>query len=103
MMKSGIGSAAYQIGDLKVGAVVCVNSAGDVYDPNTNQILAGAYDATKQQWLNSEEALYASLTNVQMGSNTSIGAVLTNSSFNKTELTKIAGMDGLDKVMPSPT
>ena len=97
MMKSGIGSAAYQIGDLKVGAVVCVNSAGDVYDPNTNQILAGAYDATKQQWLNSEEALYASLTNVQMGSNTTIGAVLTNASFNKTELTKIAGMahDGM--------
>jgi len=97
MMKSGIGSAAYQIGELKVGAVICVNSAGDVYDPNTNQIMAGAYNSATKQWLNCEEALYASMTNVQMGSNTTIGAVLTNASFNKTELTKIAGMahDGM--------
>jgi L-aminopeptidase/D-esterase-like protein len=97
MMKSGIGSAAYQIGELKVGAIVCVNSAGDVYDATTNQIIAGAYDGKTKQWLNSEEALYASMTNVQMGSNTTIGAVLTNASFNKTELTKIAGIahDGM--------
>lgn len=31
-MKSGIGSYAVQIGDLKVGALVAVNALGDVYD-----------------------------------------------------------------------
>ena len=31
-MKSGIGSYAIQIGDLKIGAVVAVNAIGDVYD-----------------------------------------------------------------------
>ena len=31
-MKSGIGSYAVQVGPLKVGAVVAVNAAGDIYD-----------------------------------------------------------------------
>ncbi len=97
MMKSGIGSAAYQIGDLKVGAVVCVNCAGDVFDYRTGRKIAGAYDFKNHTWMNCEEALYASMTDVQMGSNTTIGAVLTNAAFSKTELTKIAGMahDGM--------
>ncbi len=32
LMKSGLGTYAVQIGDLKVGAVVAVNCLGDVYD-----------------------------------------------------------------------
>lgn len=97
MMKSGIGSAAYQIGDLKVGAVICVNCAGDVYDAGTGRKIAGAFKTADHAWIDSEEALYASLTNVSMGANTTIGAILTNAAFTKTELTKIAGMahDGL--------
>ena len=96
MMKSGIGSAAFQIGSLKVGAVVCVNCAGDVFDEK-NQKAAGAFDRQRKQWLDCEEALYTSSTNVEMGSNTTIGAVITNGCFTKTELTKIAGMahDGM--------
>lgn len=96
MMKSGIGSAAYQIGDLQVGAVVCVNCAGDVYDAH-NEIIAGAYDPDQKGWMNCEEALYGSLTNVSMGTNTTIGAILTNADCSKAELTKIAGMahDGM--------
>ena len=31
-MKSGIGSYAVQLGDLKVGAIVAVNSLGDIYN-----------------------------------------------------------------------
>ena len=31
-MKSGIGSYAVEIGDLKVGAIVAVNALGDIYD-----------------------------------------------------------------------
>lgn len=33
-MKSGIGSYAVQIGELKVGAVAAVNAMGDIYDTN---------------------------------------------------------------------
>ena len=36
-MKSGIGSYAVQVGDLKVGALVAVNAVGDVYDFETGR------------------------------------------------------------------
>ena len=36
-MKSGIGSHAVQIGELKVGALVAVNALGDVYDWKTGK------------------------------------------------------------------
>jgi len=97
MMKSGIGSAAFQIGELKVGAVVTVNCAGDVFDYQTGKKIAGACDWQQHSWMSCEEAMYAAMTNIAMGANTTIGAVITNASFNKTELTKIAGMahDGM--------
>jgi len=42
-MKSGIGSISIDLGaGLMVGAVIAVNSFGDVIDPATNQIIAGA-------------------------------------------------------------
>lgn len=40
-MKSGIGSYAVQIGDLKVGAIVAVNSLGDIYDWKNGKKVAG--------------------------------------------------------------
>ncbi len=39
--KSGIGSYAVQVGDLKVGAVVAVNAMGDVFDYKTGAKVAG--------------------------------------------------------------
>jgi L-aminopeptidase/D-esterase-like protein len=42
-MKGGIGTASMEIGaGVVVGAIVAVNPFGDVIDPNTGQILAGA-------------------------------------------------------------
>lgn len=98
MMKSGIGSAAFSCGDLKVGAVVVVNSAGDIYDFTTGQIIAGCYDYKNKHLINGEDAFYASTAQKNLfHTNTTIGAILTNASFNKTQLTKIAGMahDGM--------
>ena len=40
-MKSGIGSYAVQIGELKVGAIVAVNALGDIYDHHSGRIVAG--------------------------------------------------------------
>lgn len=40
-MKSGIGSYAVQIGELKVGAIVAVNALGDIFDWRTGQKVAG--------------------------------------------------------------
>lgn len=40
-MKSGIGSYAVQVGELKVGALVAVNALGDIYDWKTGRKVAG--------------------------------------------------------------
>ncbi|MGM9941948.1 MAG: P1 family peptidase [Bulleidia sp.] len=98
MMKSGIGSAAFQCGDLKVGAVVIVNCAGDVFDFETGQKIAGCYDYDRQVFISGEDTFYAMQKSPDLfHANTTIGAILTNASFNKTQLTKIAGMahDGM--------
>jgi L-aminopeptidase/D-esterase-like protein len=40
-MKTGIGSCAIQLGDLKIGALVALNALGDVFDRKTGEQIAG--------------------------------------------------------------
>ena len=92
-MKSGLGVCAVQLGDLLVGAIVAVNAAGEIYDENTGKTIAGVYDREKNEYLNASECLYALSANPDLfNTNTTIGAIITNADFNKTELAKIAGM-----------
>lgn len=94
MMKSGLGVYAVQFGDLKVGAVVAVNALGDIYDADTLEKLAGLLDYKTGEFQDTEKVFfeqYAGMQNLFAG-NTTIGAVITNAAFTKTELTKIAGM-----------
>ena len=44
-MKGGLGTASRQVGAATVGALVAVNAFGDVRDPATGALLAGARDA----------------------------------------------------------
>ena len=47
-MKSGLGTASMEVGGgVMVGAIVAVNAFGDVLDPATGQILAGATRQTR--------------------------------------------------------
>ena len=46
-MKGGIGSASVKVGDFTVGAIVACNALGDVVDPATGRILAGARQSDK--------------------------------------------------------
>lgn len=89
-MKAGIGSFAVQAGDLKIGAVVAVNALGNIVDPETGRTIAGILD-DQLNFVDSIEAMLKGLP-VQGVTNTTIGVILTNGAFNKTELTKIAGM-----------
>ena len=101
-MKSGIGAYAVQIGDLKVGAVVTVNALGDVYDPESGEIIAGIYDKESHTFLCGERVLCQSgLKNIGMADNTTIGAIITNARFDKTKLSKIAslGQNGLARAI----
>ena len=56
-MKSGIGSYAVQVGDLKVGALVAVNAVGDVYDFETGRKVAGLRADDGKTFLDSERVL----------------------------------------------
>jgi L-aminopeptidase/D-esterase-like protein len=93
-MKSGIGSYAVQIGELKVGAVVAVNALGDVYDWKNGEIVAGLLDKNKKTFLNTENEVYKSYDVIEnkFVENTTIGVIITNAKFNKTQLCKIASM-----------
>lgn len=100
MMKAGIGSAAFQLGELKVGAIMVVNAMGDIFDYETGKKLAGVINYASKEFESCEESLYDAMT-PQKNTNTTIGVILSNAKFNKTELTKIAGMghDGMARAI----
>ena len=92
-MKSGIGSASMNIGNLWVGAIIAVNSFGDVYDYETNNILAGAYDYKNKKLLNSYEIMKEEKNSKDFSiKNTTIGVVATNGILYKPESNKVAQM-----------
>lgn len=91
-MKSGIGTYAVQAGPIKVGAIAAVNALGDIYEDGT--MIAGLLNAEGTGLSSTLEELFADVS--RMGelpnSNTTLGIVVTNCAFPKTQLTKIAGM-----------
>ena len=93
-MKSGIGSYAIEIGDLKIGAVVAVNAIGDVYDWRTGEKIAGLLNEEKTAFRDSMDLLAGSIEikENRFIENTTLGVVITNAAFNKSQLCKIAGM-----------
>mgnify|MGYP000806332032 CR=1 FL=1 len=93
-MKSGIGSYAVQLGDLKVGAIVAVNSLGDIYNWRDGHKVAGMLTPDCKHFVDSEDVVFADYEVVEnkFVGNTTIGVVLTNAAFQKTQLCKLAGM-----------
>ena len=93
-MKTGIGSYAIQLGELKVGAIVALNALGDVYDWKNGRQIAGLLDAERQTLRDTSEYMqksYAIVENKFTG-NTTLAVVMTNARFEKAQLCKIAGM-----------
>src|SRR5262245_23538856 len=92
-MKAGVGSSAIRLPNgLVVGALVAVNAVGDIIDPWTGQVVAGArgpdgklLDARKllRQGGNREG---------RPGENTTIGIVATNARLTKVQAQKMAQM-----------
>ena len=93
-MKSGIGSYALQIGELKVGAIVVVNALGDICDYHNGQIVAGMLCDDRKSFADSSKLLYQSFEvhENKFTGNTTIGAIITNAQFDKSRLCKIASM-----------
>ena len=93
-MKSGIGSYAVQIGDLKIGAVVAVNAIGDIFDWKTGEKVAGLLTEDKTGFRDTMDLLTQSIEvkDNRFVENTTLGVIITNAAFNKSQLCKIAGM-----------
>ncbi len=118
-MKSGLGTASIEIGGgVVVGAIVAVNAFGDVLDPATVQIIAGARPAKvgplklggSNQFADTMKVLRTlagrTILSLATGSNTVIAVVATNAKFDKAQATKVAQMahDGLARaVRPAHT
>lgn len=107
-MKSGLGSAAILLPNgLIVGAIVAVNAVGDVIDPFTGVVVAGARDAGGKL----ADARTVLRTGAQTaaprpGENTTIGVVATNAKLTKAQASRMALMadDGLARALfPSHT
>ena len=93
-MKGGLGSFAFQAGDLKVGALVAVNCLGDVLDPVTGQKRAGLLNEDRTGVDDTENEMVDALkpgSNLFAG-NTSLGVIVTNADLTKARAAKLASM-----------
>lgn len=103
VMKSGVGSYAVQVGELKVGVVVVVNAFGDVYDWETGKELAGLRAEDGETLLCTEDFLYDKneVWENKFVGNTTLAVVITNGNFTKSQLCKISGMahDGMARAI----
>jgi len=97
-MRGGIGHASLTVDGVTVGAIIACNAVGDVFDPATGKILAGARGADGQL-LNSRQALLAGLAPkpVLAGTNTTIGVIATDALLTKAQAHRLAQVahDGL--------
>jgi len=93
-MKTGIGSYAVQLGELKIGAVVVLNALGDVFDWKTGRQVAGLLTEDRKALRSTSDLMKASTQVVEnkFTGNTTLAVVMTNAYFEKAQLCKIAGM-----------
>ena len=98
-MKGGIGSASVTLDGVTVGALIACNALGDVVDPDTGALIAGARTAdgtglrdTRRALLRGEPPLP-----ILAGTNTTIGVIATDAPLTKTQAQRLAlmGHDGL--------
>ncbi len=90
-MKGGLGSASTRLADgTLVGAIVVVNALGNIIDPQTQQVVAGA-----------REVLGDGILPANPFGNTTIAVVASDASLTKEEVNKVAQMahNGLAQVI----
>jgi len=103
-MKSGLGTASLRVGDtgIVVGAIVAVNAVGDVVDPKTGKIVAGARKPDGSGFMDSMARIREGYrVRADAAKNTTLGVVATNVVLDKAQATKVAQMahDGLARTI----
>jgi L-aminopeptidase/D-esterase-like protein len=98
-MKGGIGSASVTVEGITVGALVACNAVGDVIDPDTAQVVAGARSRNGKSLFDSRRALLRGEAPKPLlaGTNTTIGVIATDAVITKAQACRLATMahDGL--------
>lgn len=100
-MKGGIGTASMEIGNgVIIGAMIAVNTYGDIIDPRTNHLIAGARNS-KGELANTMDTMRSfkgrSILQYATPHNTVIGVIATNARLTKEQVNKVAqvGHNGL--------
>ena len=102
-MKGGVGTASIEVGGLTVAALVAVNAIGDVVDPRSGRIVAGARGSDGRGLVGTMRALKRGELPARLdprhsaGAATTIAVVATDAILTKAEASKVAQMahDGL--------
>jgi L-aminopeptidase/D-esterase-like protein len=103
-MRGGVGIALLAAHGITISAVVVVNAVGDVVDPATGATLAGARTAADSLVLAGTVPTLlggASPTGAAAGTNTTIGAIVTDAQLTKAQATRLAQVahDGLARTI----
>ncbi len=91
-MRGGLGSHAFKFGELYVGAIVAVNAAGNIVDPDTGHIVAGAFSADNRFIDLEAWTLDGRYEAPRAAENTTIGIIVTNANLNQAQANKLAEM-----------
>jgi L-aminopeptidase/D-esterase-like protein len=110
-MKAGVGSAAITLPNgLVVAALVAVNAAGDIIDPDSGRVVAGVRTADGRSLADARQLLRSGAVGntpqPRSAENTTIGVVATNARLTKAQASRMALMadDGLARaIAPSHT
>jgi L-aminopeptidase/D-esterase-like protein len=98
-MKGGIGMASVKVGAITVAALIAVNAVGDVIDPASGRVIAGARTADGTALFGAADAIVRGELpqHMQAGMATTIGIIATDAVLTKAQAQKIAQMahDGL--------
>lgn len=103
--KTGLGSASQAVtGQVRVAALVALNAFGEVYDPFSRHIIAGARrpDGTFADTVEVlKERASSQSSHFAFGTNTTLAVIATNARLSKSEATKVAQMahDGLARTI----
>jgi len=105
-MRGGLGVAQVERDGIITAALMVVNAVGDVRDPATGRLIAGARDAADgSRLVDSAAALEAGATPPSFRPvNTTIGVVATTAALVKSEAARVAraGLEGFERALSPP-
>ena len=102
-MKGGVGTASLSLQGITVGAMVVCNAVGDVREPSSGQVLAGARCPDGQRLLDSHQAILGGALpqHLLAGQHTTIGVIATDATLNQAQAMRLAQVahDGLARAI----